>query len=336
MRRLRSGLAAVLLVSLLAAPAAHAGKPRRRAKPPAAPVEAAPAAPAVDPADALLDEGTHLFTEEADYDGALSRFQESYRTRPSWKALSGMALVYQQQGRYVEAIDTYERLLHDFGATLTDAQMSTVRRRLGELDQRVGVVVVKIAQPEAVVYIDGHEVSRGAGEVRVRVLPGPHTLVATLERHETLTRRIDAQPGHALPIDVRLGAERVQVVVQQQRFERPYPTWVPWLTMGGGVLLALTGGGLHYAAIQDFDAFDAKVAAEVPVGGMALPVDDAFKRSGERKQDAAISLYALAGVTAATGLVLLFFDRPRPVESRAAGSARVYFDGRSFGVAGAF
>jgi hypothetical protein len=191
--------------------------------------------------------------------------------------------------------------------------MSRVRTRLGELEQRVGVVVVTIAQPDAVVYIDGHEVSRGAGEARVRVLPGPHTLVATLERHETLTRRIDARPGKDVPVDVRLGAERVKVVVQKQRFERPYPTWVPWSTMGAGLVVALAGG-------------------------MAGQVDESKKDAGELKQTIAISLYALGGAAVATGVVLLFFDRPRPVEAgpAPAASAHLFFDGRSFGVAGTF
>ena len=60
-----------------------------------------------------------------------------------------------------------------------------------------------------------------------------------------------------------------------------------------------------------------------------------------RGTDRAARMLIGAGVAvtvpaAATGLVLLFFGQPRPVEARAPGSARVYFDGRSFGVAGTF
>src|SRR5689334_5909884 len=129
-------VACLLAAALVTAPTAAQAR-RRKPKPaPAAPApaptpaaEAAPAADAPapapqDPADALLDEGTRLFTEQADYDGALQRFQESYRQRPSWKALNGSALVYQQQGKYVDAIATYERLLAEFGATLSAAQSS--------------------------------------------------------------------------------------------------------------------------------------------------------------------------------------------------------------------
>jgi hypothetical protein len=319
---------------------AYAGRHHKRATPPAVPAAVPAAAPAApepppDPADALLEEARRLFSDDADYEGALSRFQESYRMRPSWRALSGVALVYQQQGKYVEAMDTYEQLLLEFGATLNETQMATVRKRMNELEQRVSTVELRMAQPDAVVYIDGHEVSRGAATARVRVLPGPHTLVATLVRHETLTQRIEAHPGSATPVEVRLPAERVKVVVQKQRLERPYPTWVPWMTMGGGVALALVGGGLHIAAAQDFDAFDAKVAAEVQPNGPAAAVDESLRHSGERKQVAAISLYAVGGAAVATGMVLLFFNRPQPVETGAT-TAQVFFDGSSFGVAGTF
>jgi tetratricopeptide (TPR) repeat protein len=289
----------------------------------AAPVSAA------DPADDLLAQGSRLYTEEADYDGALQRFQESYRRRPSWKALSGMALVYQQQGRYVDAIDTYERLIAEFGPTLTDAKLTSVRKHLAELEQRVGVLLLNIAQPNTVVYVDGHEVGHGPGEVRVRVLPGPHTVVATLERHETMTRRVEAQPGLAHPVDVRLGAERVKVVVRRPRLGRPLPTWLPWATMGSGALLGLAGGGLHYWAQRDFDAFDAKVAREVQLGMPPGQVDESLKRSGEMKQVNAIALYAVGGAAVATGLLMLLANQLPPSE----GSARVVFGGTSIGVA---
>ncbi len=290
-------------------------------------------APGPHPADVLLDEGTRLFTEEADYDTALLRFQESYRQRPGWKALNGMALVYQQQGKYVEAIDAYERLLAEFGATLTDGQMTTVRRRLGELEKRVGVVVVKIAQDGAHVAIDGREIGRGPAEVRVRLLPGPHTLVATLDGHQTLTRRLEVEAAKPLPLAVQLEIEKVKVVVEQQavRYERPYPTWVPWTTVGGGVALALVGGALHYSAAQDFDEFDALVEAAVSSGHEAATVDQSARESGELKQIAAISLYAVGGAAIATGVVLLFFNRPQPVEPGP--RARVMFGGTSVGVA---
>ena len=287
-----------------------------------------------DRADVLLDEGTDLFTMQADYDGALQRFHESYRLRPSWKALNGIALVYQQQGKYVDAILAYEQLLSEFGATLSDGQMATVRRRLGELEKRVGVVVVKIPQEGAFVTIDGHEVGRGVAEVRERLLPGPHTLVATLELHQTLTRRIHARPGIEQPLEVELGAERIKVVVEKQpvRFEQRFAGWVPWATMGTGVGLALAGGALHYSAAQDFRDFDALVASQVQVGDMSKDVDDSLKRQGDIKQTTAVSLYAAGGAALATGLVLLFINRPRPAYGEARG-ARVVFGGTSVGLA---
>ena len=317
-------IASLLVASLVATPGlAHAR--RKKPRPPAA----APAP--VDPADALLDEGTSLFTLQADYDGALQRFQQSYDLRPGWKALNGMALVYQQQGKYVEAIESYERLLGEFGATLNEGQLATVRRRVGELEARVGVAVLTLVQDGTFVTIDGREIKRTGAETRVRLLPGRHTLVATLDGHETLSLRIDARAGVATPVAVELAAERVKVVERPVRFERRYPTWVPWAMLGGGVALAVGGGALHYSGVQDIDAFDRLVANRVPVGSAPVAVPESLRRSGEVKQVAAVSLYAVGGAALVTGLVLVYFNRPHPVEGPAR-TTRVFFGGTSVGV----
>jgi tetratricopeptide (TPR) repeat protein len=308
--------AAVLVAVLAAAPA------RGLAEPPA------------DQADALLDEAQRLYTTQADYDGALQKFRGSYELRPSWKALSGMALVYQKQGRYVDAITAYERLLSEFGATLSESQLATVRKRIAELDKRVAVVVVKITQDAALVTIDGQAIGRGPAEVRVRLLPGPHTLVATLERHETITHQLEAQPGHELPIEVELPGERVRVVVEKHpiHYVQRFPTWVPWTTMAAGAAVALVGGGLHLAAASDYRDFDAAVAKAGRVGQPPATVDESAKRAGDRKQVAAISLYAVGGAALATGLVLLFVNRPRALEADA-GPSHLVFTGTGVSLA---
>jgi hypothetical protein len=289
-------------------------------------------APTPDEADRLLDEGTRLFAEEADYDGAMQAFQRSYQLRPSWKALNGIALVYQQQGRYVEAIETYERLLGEFGSTLSEGQTSTVKKRIAELEKRVVVLEVDVRQPGARVTVDGREVGVGPWKGRVRLLPGEHVVVATLEGHRTLDKHVVVEPGGQTALTIELEPEQVKVVVKEKpvRFERRLPAWVPWATMGAGVGLAVVGGGLHALAASDFDAFDESVADEAamnPMCGIATcPADGDpdLKDRAELEQTAAISLYVVGGAALATGAVLLYVNQPRPVRERdGAGAASV-------------
>src|SRR5262249_31835327 len=135
-------------------------------------------------AQALLDEGTRQFTEDADYEGARASFEESYRTKPSWKALNGVALTYQEEGRFLDALETYERLLGEFGASLSDAQRATVSKRTAELEKRIGVLAIDAPQQGVRVIVDGREQGVGPLTKEVRLLPGAHLVVATLEHHD--------------------------------------------------------------------------------------------------------------------------------------------------------
>jgi hypothetical protein len=290
----------------------------RAQQPPAAP---APPAAAPDEADRLLDEGTRLFTEDADYDGALHAFQQSYEIRASWKALNGMALVYQQQGKYVDAIDAYERLLRKFGPTLTEGQASTVKKRIGELEKRVVVLKLDVRQEGATVTVDGKEIAHGPWKGSVRLLPGEHVVVASLDGFRTLDRKVELAPGGDTALTIELEPEKVKVVVKEKsvKLVRRFPTWLPVATMGAGVGLALVGGGMHVWAASDFNAFDDSVAKAAmmnpnPDGSLKPQTGDtSLKSSGEIKQGTAITLYVIGGAALATGAVMLYYNRPRAV-----------------------
>lgn len=263
-------------------------------------------------ADALLDEGTRQFTEDADYEGARQSFQQSYEVRPGWKALNGIALTYQEQGRYLDALETYERLLAEFGDGLTDAQRATVNRRLRELEARIGRIELRVDQPEARVLVDG----KPALPV-TRVLPGAHVIIATLAGHEPFTRSVDVRAGESVAVEVTLAplAERVRLVVEKRasRFERRFARWVPWSVVAGGATLLAAGGGFTWAAATDFAAFDEEVrrsAGEMPA---AQQVDDSLKRDAELEQGIAVGLYVVGGAAIVTGLVLVLINQPRYV-----------------------
>jgi hypothetical protein len=276
-------------------------------------------------ASELLDEATRLFSEDADYDGALMRFQYSYLEKPSWEALNGVALVYQQQGKYVDAIESYEQLLGEFGAALDDGQRLRVRRRMAELEKRIGAVVVSVAQVGTSVAVDG----RAIGDARrVRLLAGHHTLVASLAAHETMARLIDIQPGVELAVAIEL--RPLEALVAPPRFARRFPRSVPWTVMGGGLGLAALGGLLHFQGREDVRDFDAQVRA----GRKGVPVaaDPDLRTMGESKQVLGVSLYVAGGAAMVTGVVLMLLNQPRLVEARV-GTPRLSLARNTVGVA---
>src|SRR5687767_9334991 len=148
---------AVALPLAIALAFALGDPPRAHAQTPPTPAETQPA----DEADRLVDEGSRLFTEDADYAGALEHFTRSYDLRPSWRALNGIAAVRSEQGRYVEALDLYERLQHEFGPTLSPKIAAAVEKRITAMLERVAFLAVEAPQAGVRVIVDGRVVGTG-------------------------------------------------------------------------------------------------------------------------------------------------------------------------------
>jgi hypothetical protein len=277
-------------------------------------------------AQRLLDEGTRLFTEDASYEAARDAFQRSYDLAPSWRALNGIALTYQEQGRYLDAIVTYERLIAEVGGTLTPEQRVTVDKRRAALDAKVGVVELAAEQTGAAITVDGNPAGTAPLAKQVRVMPGRHVVVATLEGHRPLTRTFDVRAGQRVPAPLVLEPERVVVKTAPVQLARRMPRWVPYATLAGSGALLVTAGVLHLAARSSFDEFDASVATGAmpkSVGGAR----DAYDR-GVLENRLTIGALVAGGLGAVTGALLFALNQPRPVEIVPAGrsvSLRVRF-----------
>jgi hypothetical protein len=264
-------------------------------------------------AQRLLDEGTRLFTDEAAHEAAREAFEKSYKLEPSWRALNGIALTYQEQGRYLDAIETYEQLLREFGTSLTSVQRETADKRIAALEVRVGRVDVGVEQSARVV-LDGREIGTGPLHVSTRVMPGHHVVVATSPGHQTWTRTIDVGAGQSASLSIVLEAERVVVRTRPVQLERPLPPWMPWTAVASGVALAGIGGLLHVAASSSFDTFDASVRGSAGSPPMPVPGDVDARERGELENKLALTCVIAGGVLAIGGGVLFSINQPRPVE----------------------
>jgi hypothetical protein len=275
-----------------------------------------PVAHADDPeAQKLLDEGTRLFTEQAAHDSARATFERAYAIEPSWRALNGIALTYQEQGRVLDALATYERLLVEFDRVLEDAQRSTVKARIAKLERQIAVVELVLEQAAALT-IDSEDLGTGPLRMTRRLMPGNHTVVATLAGHRTLKQSITLTAGQKLPLTLVLEreSERVVVKLEPQRVARRMPTWVPWTTLGTGVGLVVIGGTLHALSVRDEAAFADSVAAGSGSPPMAVPGDVELHDRARLERKLAIGGYVLGGLGAAAGAILLFLNQPRPVD----------------------
>jgi tetratricopeptide (TPR) repeat protein len=272
-------------------------------------------------AHALLADGGRL-VDVGDYEGARAQFQAAYDVVPSWQALSGIALTYDQQGDYLEALETYERLLREFHAALDPEHAATAALCIAELEARIGVLALEAPQLGPEVVVDGVNIGRGPLAREIRVMPGSHTVVVTLDGHVPLTTAVTVTAGGTERVVLRLVAQEVRLVVKTAplRLERPMPTWVPWATLGGGLAALALGGGLLYAADRKYDAFN-ELVNEGETGRQVL-VDDRGLHTAERLRTAAITSLTVSGAAAVTGVVLMILNRPSVVADDAADGRR--------------
>jgi hypothetical protein len=321
---MRAALAATfaLAVASLAAPRPAAADP-----PPAAvqprPQPASDAAPR---ARALLQEASRLYTD-GEYTRALEAFQRSYAFDPSWRALNGIALCQRELGQDVAAYRSYQQLLDDFGAILTAEQRTVAGERQRELGARIGRLEISVAQGGVRITLDGRVIGRGPLRVTELVLPGSHQVVATGPGLRAHARHIEVAAGGIQRVAIALEKDRARVVVKytDAPATRPMPVWVPWVTMGGGAVLAGAGGLLALGAKSDVDDFDGQVASmsgDPPVPAM---VDDGLLARSDDKKTAAAVLAIGGAVAIVTGVTLAIMNRkrggPRPATALRPGAS---------------
>ena len=144
-------------------------------------------------------------------------------------------------------------------------------------------------------------------------MPGSHQVVATGPGLRAHARHIQVAAGGSQRIAIALEKDRARVVVKYTDAPptRTMPVWVPWVTMGGGVVLAGAGGLLALGAQSDVDDFDSAVAAmsgDLPVPAM---VDDGRLGSSDDKRTAATVLAIGGAVAIVTGVTLAIMNRKR-------------------------
>lgn len=268
-------------------------------------------------AASLLADASRLFTEEADLEGALQQFQAAYKIEPSWRALNGIALVYQQQGRYIEALETYEQLMATFSAELSDKQRTTVQERLRSLDASIGAIELHVGPAGAAVLVDGRERTCTGGSCTTRVLPGAHTIVVTHAGYYARTQKATVVAGAHVRVDVQLLAEteriRVVTAAPKTRYVRRFPRSLPWLLLGGGAIVLGIGGALSGAAADDFSRFDSQVGTAAGTPPKAVMVDPSLLDRGRILSDVSYALFAVGGLAVVGGSAFALVNRPQLV-----------------------
>lgn len=185
------------------------------------------------------------------------------------------------------------------------------------LDKQIGEVEVTCNKPGTKVSLDGKEVFTAPGTWKGKVRAGKHSIVGTLEGHPS---RVDApyiSPGAPFRIELKL-----YTTAELTRYRRKWDaTWMPYVVMGGGVLVGIAGGLMEGLASNDYKKYDDQVTAcnAMTIGNQGCAQSSSLKSirdSGDTKKDVGYVLYGVGAAAVVTGAVLWIINRPESYEVR--------------------
>jgi hypothetical protein len=188
-RRLRTLVLATLAALALASPAI------------AAPATAAPSVREAlgDEARGKFDEGARLY-KESRFAQARDAFLAAYATSGEPRVLYNVAVCDKALGRYARAILTLRKSLAATDRPVPADYTQRAAETIATLSRYVAFVPVEANVEGAAITIDGEPLRENPAPMET----GSHTVVATKEGYEPVTRKIDVVAGDAQAVTLEL------------------------------------------------------------------------------------------------------------------------------------
>jgi hypothetical protein len=143
--------------------------------------------------------------DRSEWSAALAEFTRSREIFPTRAATKNLAFCLRKEGRFDEALDTYELLLKDF-PDLPANDRAFVDKEIGELRASIGAVTIAGGEPGAVIVIDGRERGTLPLAAPLRVSAGSHSVRVSKEGFLPFEGRFDLSGGATAEITATLGA----------------------------------------------------------------------------------------------------------------------------------
>lgn len=128
-------------------------------------------------ADLRFELGVAAF-DRGDHAAALEAFEASYAADPVPEVLFNIAMCRQAVGDLPGAVNAFRRYLAVRGDAVAADERALIDRQLAAMLPRVGLLVVRASEPDAVVTVDGRPMADLGPGVPFAVTPGEHTVEA--------------------------------------------------------------------------------------------------------------------------------------------------------------
>jgi len=323
---------AVTFTTNFASGIALAAEPGETNKTPTPHVQGRPWADGVSQAEqnvalALFQEGTALL-KDAFFTKAVEKYREAldHWNHPAIHFNLAKALMNLDQP--VEAFKSLDESMKFGGAPLDEDQIDQVKRYMKLLyDAELSELVIEAKEEGAIVSLNGVELFMGPGRWQGLVRADKNTILATKPGYQPAQEQRNLPKGQKTEITLTLVA-----VESVTKYTRVMDAWKPWLVVGSGAAALIAGGIFSWQSSSSFSDYDK--AIEVCSSSTATPILDgkgndtggkifgcrptaAIKdkqSNGELFNTLATVSYIAGGATLATGIVLLYINRERPIQ----------------------
>lgn len=146
------------------------------------------------------------------YVGALEKFKKAYELYPSPKIFFNIAQTQKELGRYVRAIQAYEKFLKKAPKDTSKDLLVLAKERIEDLRKAIAVLKIEISQPNAEVTVNGTLYGTSPLNDPIRLMPGTHTLVIKKKGYNTEAMDIKLKAGQTISRHVILERPKQKLV----------------------------------------------------------------------------------------------------------------------------
>ncbi len=279
-----------------------------------------------DAAIELFGEGTRLL-KEAFFTKAVDLYRQALARWDHPAIHFNLAKALMNLDQPVEAYNHLEMSMKYGGAPLDEDQIEQVTRYRGLLyETELAEITVTATEPGAAVSLNGTLIFRAPGTWKGVVRPDNVTVLASKEGYQTTQVKPKLVAGTRQDISLTL-----LPIEDSVKYERAFSNAIPWTVIGTGALLLAGGGIANWQASSKYSEYDDAIDkcnadTAVPIiddngkdtGGRlsgCMPTSEIndMKSSGELMETLSLVGYFAGGAVLATGFVLLWVNREKPV-----------------------
>jgi hypothetical protein len=257
----------------------------------------------------LFDEGNELLRDSL-FLPAVQKYREALQHWDHPGIYYNLSLALMNLDQPIEVYQSLRKAMAYGLGPLDQDKYDRAKSYFALIEKQLARIEIVCDEPDARVTMDGQLLFTGPGHHEGLVRVGEHTVVATKRGYLTENESLALSPGEQKRLKIRL-VSLADVTVTK----RHWVEWKPWAVVGGGTAVALAGGAMHWLSRSNFSEFDRKFnalceQAEGCAEGEVPALIDQLDRA-DRQQKIAVTSYIIGGTTLATGLVLVYLNRPR-------------------------